>query len=172
MPTRYEGTPEDVLALDTFIKLSRASESVDTRVMRPCSLEDLTITQFAVMEALLHLGALTQTELGSKLLKSGGNITLVIDNLEKHGYVERRRCDSDRRLSYVNLTPAGQEKIERIFPRQVAAIREEMSVLTREEQRELGRLLRKLGLGKELDRPDCAEAEKLLEAALPEPVPA
>lgn len=167
MPTRFAGTPEEVLALDTFIKLSRASESVDARVMRPCSLEDLTITQFAVMEALLHLGSLSQTELGSKLLKSGGNITLVIDNLQKHGYVERRRCNHDRRLIYVDLTETGREKISRIFPRQVAAISEEMSVLTQDEQRELGRLLKKLGKGKELARPDCAEAEKSIESAIP-----
>lgn len=172
MPTHYAGTPEEILALDTFIKLSRASESVDTRLMRPCSLEDLTPTQFGVMEALLHLGPLSQTELGSKLLKSGGNITLVIDNLQKHGFVERKRCSTDRRLIYVNLTESGHEKIARIFPRQVAAIREEMSVLTTEEQRELGRLLKKLGKGEEPARPECAEVEKMLDAEMAVPVAA
>lgn len=148
MPTRYQGDPEQVLALDTFIKLSRASESFDARLARYSTLEELTITQFAVLEALFHLGTLSQSELGAKLLKSGGNITLVIDNLQKHGYVERRRCTSDRRIVYVELTESGREKITRIFPRQAAAITELMAVLSEEEQRELGRLLRKLGTGR------------------------
>lgn len=148
MPTRFQGNPEQVLALDTFIKLSRASESFDARLARLSTLEELTITQFAVLEALYHLGALSQTELGAKLLKSGGNITLVIDNLERHGYVERKRCTSDRRIIFVHLTEAGQEKIARIFPRQAEAITQLMSVLDAEEQRELGRLLRKLGRGR------------------------
>lgn len=148
MATKFQGSPEQVLALDTFIKLSRASESFDARLSRFSQLEDLTITQFAVLEALYHLGPLSQTELGAKLLKSGGNITLVIDNLQRHGYVERKRCSTDRRIVYVNLTDSGREKIARIFPRQAEAIAKLMSVLTEGEQRELGRLLRKLGTGR------------------------
>lgn len=148
MATRYKGTPQEVLALDTFIKLSRASESIDSRLARAAAIEELTITQFAVMEALYHLGSLTQTELGAKLLKSGGNITLVIDNLQRHGYVERRRCKDDRRLIHVNLTDSGREKISRIFPQQVAAITQLLSALTEDEQRQLGYLLRKLGTGR------------------------
>ena len=157
MPTRFQGNPEQVLALDTFIKLSRASESFDARLARLSTLEELTITQFAVMEALYHLGSLSQTELGAKLLKSGGNITLVIDNLQRHGYVERKRCTSDRRITFVHLTETGQEKIARIFPRQAEAITQLMSVLDAEEQRELGRLLRKLGTGRTVAE-ECVSA--------------
>jgi MarR family 2-MHQ and catechol resistance regulon transcriptional repressor len=147
MATKYKGTPAEVLALNTFIKLSRATESFDARMLHGHTIEDLTMTQFSVLEALYHLGPLTQTELGAKLLKSGGNITLVIDNLERHGYVERRRCQTDRRLIYVHLTDSGCSKISTVFPRHLAAIVHEMSVLTEDEQRELGVLLKKLGHG-------------------------
>jgi len=147
MATKYRGSAEEKLALDTFIKLSRASESFDTRIMRHGTLEDLTITQFAVLEVLLHLGTLSQRDIGAKLLKSGGNITLVIDNLEKHDYVARRRCEQDRRVIYVDLTEKGRTLIERVFPRHLKAIVHEMSVLTPDEQRQLGALLRKLGRG-------------------------
>jgi MarR family 2-MHQ and catechol resistance regulon transcriptional repressor len=147
MATKHKGTPEEVLALNTFIKLSRATESFDARMMHGHTIEDLTMTQFSVLEALYHLGPLTQTALGAKLLKSGGNITLVIDNLERHGYVERKRCQTDRRLIYVNLTESGCNKIRAIFPRHLAAIVHEMSVLSQDEQRELGVLLKKLGRG-------------------------
>lgn len=148
MPTHYQGDADERLALDTYIKLSRAYESLDTRILHRHSLGNLTLTQFAVLEALYHLGPLTQTEIGAKLLKSGGNITLVIDNLEKHGLAERRRCVTDRRLVYVDLTPAGRATIAEILPRHVAVIVEEMSVLDAAEKAELGRLLRKLGKGR------------------------
>ncbi len=145
MPTHYEGTPDEVLALDTYIKLSRAMESLDARLSRQHTLDGLTLTQFGVLEVLYHLGSLSQTAIGAKLLKSGGNITLVIDNLEKHGYVKRRRCENDRRIMWVDLTPLGRAKIEAILPVHVAAITAEMRVLPDDELRELGRLLRKLG---------------------------
>lgn len=148
MTTHHQGTPQEVLALDTYIKLSRATESLDTRLSRRNTLDDLTLTQFAVLEALYHLGSLSQTEIGAKLLKSGGNITLVIDNLQRHGYVERRRCATDRRMIYVNLTPEGNAKIASIFPRHLVAIIDEMGVLSAEEQVDLGRLLKKLGRGR------------------------
>lgn len=147
MPTHYQGSAEERLALDTFIKLSRATESFDMRMLAHHSLCDLTLTQFAVMEALFHLGPMSQTEIGVKLLKSGGNITLVLDNLEKHGYVERERCESDRRRFTVRLTDAGRAKIEDVLPRHVAVIVQEMSVLTWQEQEMLGQLLKKLGRG-------------------------
>jgi MarR family 2-MHQ and catechol resistance regulon transcriptional repressor len=148
MPTHYSGKPEDVLALDTYIKLSRACSSFETRILSHGSLCELTISQFGVLEALFHLGPLCQGELSKKLLTSTGNMTLVLDNLEKRSLVQRKRSAEDRRMVSIELTDAGQELIRRVFPKQAQVIREEMSVLTSEEQKELGRLCRKLGKGK------------------------
>lgn len=145
MSTHYKGTPEVELALDTYIKLSRATNSLDARLTGRANIEHLTISQFGVLEALLHLGPMCQNSLGSKLLKSGGNMTLVIDNLEKRGLVRRERNRLDRREVNVNLTPQGREMIEYIFPKRAADITAEMSVLTAEEQKTLGYLCRKLG---------------------------
>jgi len=145
MPTHYEGAPEEVLALDTLIKLSRALDSFNARLLAHGALEDLTHSQFAVMEALYHLGPMCQGTLSQKLLKSTGNMTLVIDNLEKHGYVLRVRSTEDRRMVMIELTVAGREKIARIFPVHAAFVAQEMSMLSPAEQAELGRLSRKLG---------------------------
>jgi MarR family 2-MHQ and catechol resistance regulon transcriptional repressor len=112
---------------------------------RKGTLDGLTPSQFGVLEALHHLGPLSQSEICGKLLKSGGNITLVIDNLEARNLVRRGRSPSDRRVVTVSLTDAGRELIERIFPEHVRAIVEEMGVLTADEQETLGRLCRKLG---------------------------
>lgn len=145
MPTHYRGTAEEVLALNTFIKLQRATISLEARLAHRGTMTDITATQFGVLEALYHLGPMCQGEISTKLLKSGGNITLVVDNLEKQGLVQRERDPHDRRMIVVSLTPAGHELISQLFPKHLAAIVEEMSILTPEEQQLLGDLCRKLG---------------------------
>jgi len=145
MPTHYKGSPRDVLALNTFIKLTRAVDSVTARLFRRGTLEGITPAQFGVLETLHHLGPLCPGEISAKLLRSGGNITLVIDNLEKHGYVRRERDPEDRRSVRVSLTKEGQAFIGRIFPEHVRMITDEMSALTPDEQLQLGALCKKLG---------------------------
>lgn len=147
MGTRYAGTAAEVKALDTYIKFVRASESVSARIHRHLDAVNLTVSQFGVLEALLHLGPLFQRDLAQKLLKTGGNITLVIDNLEKRQLVRRDRQTDDRRFVSVCLTEQGRALISEIFPQHVAAVVEEMSVLSPAEQEELGRLCRRLGKG-------------------------
>jgi MarR family 2-MHQ and catechol resistance regulon transcriptional repressor len=85
--------------------------------------------------------------LGEKLLRSGGNITLVIDNLEKHGLVRRERQTEDRRTIVIHLTPKGMRLIKRVFPGHARMILKEMSQLKPKEQEDLRRLCRKLGTG-------------------------
>jgi MarR family 2-MHQ and catechol resistance regulon transcriptional repressor len=147
MPTHHVGSEEEVLALDTFIKLTRASDAVMGRLSHAQTLEDLTITQFGVLETVYHLGPMSQREIGDKLLKSGGNMTLVIDNLCKRGLVTRTRSTEDRRVMLISLTEEGLTAISRIFPAHAKVITREMNALTPDEQRELGRLCKKLGLG-------------------------
>ncbi|AFZ33095.1 transcriptional regulator, MarR family [Gloeocapsa sp. PCC 7428] len=145
MGTRHHGTEEEVRALDTYIKLVRAADSISSRIHRHLDETNLTITQFGVLEALYHLGSMYQRDLAAKLLKSGGNITLVIDNLEKRELVKREREPDDRRCIRVNLTETGKQLISRIFPTHVAAVVTEMAILSTSEQEELGRLCRRLG---------------------------
>lgn len=145
MGTRYRGTETEVRALDAYIKLMRAAESVSSRVCRHLAACDLTSSQFGVLETLLHLGPMNQRDLAEKLLKSGGNITLVIDNLEKRELVKRERQVEDRRCSRICLTERGKQLISQIFPSHVAVVAQEMSLLTASEQEELGNLCRRLG---------------------------
>ncbi len=147
MPTHYQGTPQETLALNTFIRLSRAAESVNARLQQNGALDGLTTSQFGVLETLFHLGPMCQSQIGEKLLRSGGNITLVIDNLQKLGLVTRRREPQDRRKVTVSLTQAGEELIRRVFPVHLAAIVAEMGHLTPAEQEQLGKLCKKLGKG-------------------------
>jgi MarR family 2-MHQ and catechol resistance regulon transcriptional repressor len=145
MGTRHRGTIGEINALNAFIKLQRAAESVSARIHAVLP-DELTITQFGVLEALHHLGPLCQSELAEKLLKSGGNLTLVVDNLEKAAYVLRERDPADRRYVVVRLTEKGQTFISTLFPRVVANVTREMGALSSTELADLGRLCKKVGL--------------------------
>ena len=148
MPTHFTSSRAEKRTLDTFIKLTRCTNSLMARLAERNTIGDLTYSQFAVLEALYHLGPLTQGEISAKILKSGSNITTVIDNLERDGLVRRERDAKDRRVIYVHLTEAGSRKIEEVFPMHVAALVEEFSVLSATEQETLGELCRKLGMGR------------------------
>lgn len=151
MGTHYDGTPEENLALDAYIKLWRAANAVDDSVNQHLSHFDLTTSQFGVLEALFHLGPLQTGELGTKILKSSGNMTLVIDNLVKRGLVRRQRREDDRRCIDVYLTDEGRALVERIMPDHIAGIVDAFAVLTREERRQLASLCRTLGLAQTND---------------------
>jgi MarR family transcriptional regulator, 2-MHQ and catechol-resistance regulon repressor len=116
MGTHYKGSEDEVLTLNAFIKLMRASESINNRLNRHLSENDLTVSQFGTLEVLLHLGPLNQRSIGEKLLKSGGNITMVIDNLEKNELVERKPDPNDRRAVMIHLTKKGN-RLSKIFSR-------------------------------------------------------
>ena len=146
MGTKYRGKSEEVRALNAFIKLMRAAESVMNRTQQRLKAYNLTASQFGTMESLYHLGPMCQRDVGTKLLKSGGNITMVVDNLEKRGLVTRERDPDDRRYITVTLTPAGRGLIEEVFPVQLAGIVKDLSVLSDAEQEELGALCKRLGL--------------------------
>ena len=147
MPTHFQGSTETKRALNAFINLARATNSLQARLSAQLEGQGLTVGQFGVLEALLHLGPMTQCVLGEKLLRSGGNITLVIDNLEKHGLVRRERQTEDRRTIMIHLTPKGMRLIKRVFPGHAKMILKEMSQLEPKEQEDLRRLCRKLGTG-------------------------
>ena len=149
MPTKYQGSEEETRALNTYIKLQRAGETTLHRTTAHLSDYGLSTSQFATLEALYHLGTLSQRALADKLLKSTGNISILLKNMEKHGLIERHRDPDDNRYMQVSITTVGRELIDSMFAKHVAGIVAEMSALTAAEQEELARLCRKLGLREE-----------------------
>ena len=146
MGTHYKGSKKEISSLNVYIKLIRAVESINSNLNASLAKEGLTESQFGVLEALFHLGPMSQKNLGSKLLKSGGNITMVIDNLEKRGLALRRRGVVDRRYYNIHLTDKGKKLIEAVFPKQLKLIMEEIGILNENEQRELDRMCKLLGM--------------------------
>jgi len=147
MPTHYPGLPEERAALDAYIKLWRAAHAVEVAANRHLGAHGLTVSQFGVIEALHHLGPLSQRQLAGKILRSSGNLTMVIDNLERADLVRRERDAQDRRVMNVFLTPRGEALVTRVLPDHVRGIREVFAGLTPEELGQLAALTRKLGRG-------------------------
>lgn len=139
--------PTADLALGLWVKLARAYAVFNKLTVKDIRRHGLTQPQFGAIECLYHLGPMTIGELSRKMLVSGGNMTCVVDNLEKEGLVHRTQSDTDRRAVIVYLTEAGRTLITRIFPEHAAMIDQVASVLTAREQHELSRLLKKLGTG-------------------------
>lgn len=132
-------------ALKLFVVLSRAHRTLAEHARRDQERHGLGATEFAVLEALYHKGALLVGEVGARILLTSGSTTYVIDKLEQRGLVRRRPCESDRRALYVDLTREGRALIRKIFPDHARAIASAVAGLTLEEQRTVTRLLKKLG---------------------------
>jgi MarR family 2-MHQ and catechol resistance regulon transcriptional repressor len=149
MPSRHQGSPRERRALAAFINLQRAANTIQSLGMKHLDEHGLTPSQFAVLEALYHVGPLCLSELAQKILRTSGNLTMVIDNLEKSGYVKRVPSEEDRRFIRAEITESGHKLIASIFPQHAAQIADLMSRLTQEEQDTLRELCRKLGTGQE-----------------------
>jgi len=145
---KYKGPKKEALALETFVKLMRSSNTISAEVNNYLGKNKLTMSQFGVLEALYHVGPMYQRDLAEKILKTTGNITTVIDNLEKRKLVERQREMKDRRYFKVVLTPSGKRLIKKIFPDYAAQVEKSINRLATAEQKDLGRLCKKLGTGK------------------------
>ena len=143
LPYRY-GRQADT-ALDMWVKLARAFSVFSHRSEDQIRTFGLTQAQFSALECLGHKGSLTLGELCRKQLVSGGNMTVVVDNLEREQLVERVRSKDDRRSIVVRLTPKGKGLFKRIFTLHARYIADLASVLTQDEQASLAALLKKLG---------------------------
>ena len=150
MGSHYQGSTSEIQALNAYIKLSRAAESTENSINQHLRDYDLTASQFGVLEALFHLGQMQTGQLGEKILKSSGNMTLVIDNLEKRDLVRRQRLENDRRCVVVHLTKQGRSLVKKILPEHVQRVVIAFGALTPAEQAQLGALCRKLGLAQNI----------------------
>ena len=132
MKTTLQYGKQADLALSLWVKLARASSLFGRHSARDIDRYGLTQPQFSVLEALCHLGPLTTGEIGKKMLVTGGCMTVIIDNMERDGLVERIRSTEDRRVIKVGLTAKGDELFRKVFRQHADRITELASALTEE----------------------------------------
>ena len=120
---------ETASLVKAYVHLVRTAEALHAAVSRGLMVEGLTASQFSTIKALRFHGPLAQRDIAKHILKSGGNITMVVDNLERTGLVVRERDHEDRRIIYVRLTPDGEQLFDRIYPAHLKRIEDAMKTL-------------------------------------------
>ena len=121
--------------LKTLIAISRSYQTILKRLSKVFKEGGLTPSQFGVLEALYHKGDLRIGEIIEKILSTGGNMTVVIDNLEKNGMVKRYQDPNDRRASIISITEKGKSKIEEIFPIHLEELNNALTNLSLEDKK-------------------------------------
>jgi MarR family 2-MHQ and catechol resistance regulon transcriptional repressor len=129
-----------------WIVLSRCYRAVSQTAERSVADAGLGLSDFAALEALLHKGPLTITEIQAKVPLASGSMTAAVDRLERKGLVIRRATPSDRRAKVLELTSEGKRVVEAAFRRHAAELEAAMAILNGTEKRQLYSLLKKLGL--------------------------
>jgi MarR family transcriptional regulator, 2-MHQ and catechol-resistance regulon repressor len=146
MPTRKLQSLKGGSGVHVFLVLWKAARAVESYAERSIAELEMCGSDFSVLEALLHKGALPINEIGKKVLLTSGSITVAVDRLESKGLVERRASGTDRRAKIVHLTKAGEQLIARIYDSHAADMEELASAsLTKAERETLIRLLKKIG---------------------------
>ncbi len=137
---------KDSSATHVWLVLWKAARSVEQNAIRSVSGLGLGLSDFAVLEALLHKGPQPVNVIGKKILLTSGSITSAIDRLESRKLVHRTAHPEDRRARLVELTHEGEHTIESAFRQHTLDMEETMAVLTPSERVELTRLLKKVGI--------------------------
>lgn len=147
------------------MKLIRVAEALHSEVSRGLAADQITASQFSALKALRYHGPMPQKDIASYLLKSAGNVTLVLDNLEKRGFVTRTRQTDDRRVIFVSLTQIGCDTFDRLYPAHIGRIQKAMQGLDTEKLDQLQELLQ--CLRPSINDPQCqlaAEQSQILPA--------
>ncbi|MEL1134462.1 MarR family transcriptional regulator [Desulfitobacterium sp. THU1] len=135
---------EDKLDLALLIALSRATQAVHRRSAVIFKEGDMTLAQFAVLEALYHKGDMTIYQIIESVLSTSGNMTVIINNLEKENLIQRHANPKDKRSFLIAITEKGKDKIETTFPKHLQDLKNCFSIYTEEEKDQLVSLLRKI----------------------------
>ncbi|HMA03300.1 MAG TPA: MarR family transcriptional regulator [Gemmatimonadaceae bacterium] len=143
---------EQAAALKLWVVLNRAHEAVGELAKLDVDKSELSLTEFGVMEALYHKGALSAGEVSRRVLLRSGSLTYVIDKLVERGLIRRTVCETDKRRTYLQLTTTGAALMRKMWPGHAAAIAHAMEGLTLAEKRTAARLLKKMGLHAALGR--------------------
>jgi MarR family 2-MHQ and catechol resistance regulon transcriptional repressor len=138
-------TETDSSGVHLWLVLWKAAHMVESHAHRSVASQGMGLSDFGVLEALLHKGPLPIKELGAKVLLTSGSITTAVDRLETKGLVERTGDKEDRRSRIVRLTPAGRNTIRKAFAEHKQAMEQAASGLDAAQRLALIDLLRRLG---------------------------
>ena len=141
-----ESESEGERAARLRVVLWRANKAVEQLESLRLNERGLCMSDFAILEVLLHKGSLPVNTIGQKVLLTSGSITAAVRRLQDRGLLTKEVDALDRRISRVSLTADGRALIERDYREHMICLREITGALSAQEQRQLHELLKKLGL--------------------------
>lgn len=136
---------ENTKGVHLWLVLWKAFKSMEGYDKKSIDALDLCLSDFAVLEVLLHKGPLPVNIIGKKILLTSGSISTAVDRLEKRSLVSRRICPEDARVTLVNLTDKGHRLIDQAFHAHEDRMEKAVSSLSIDEKSTLVYLLKKLG---------------------------
>src|SRR2546421_11194966 len=142
----------DVSGTHLWLVMMKAFRTLERLATRSIESSEVGLSDFAVMEMLLHKGPQAVNEIGRRIELTSGAITTAVDRLESRGLVTREAHESDRRARIVRLTPRGKEQAAKVFAVHKTAMDLAASGLSKSERAMLIRLLKKLGTSNEVQQ--------------------
>ncbi len=141
MPKIYQNSGSHLFLL--FWKASHAAMRYDHQSIAAQGFASLS--DYAVLEVLLHKGALPVNAIGEKVLLTSGSMTTAVQRLEKKGLVVRERSEGDARVVLVHLTNEGMSLIQEAFTAHAEDLEELFIEFSEDERIQFAGLMRKLG---------------------------
>jgi len=134
-------------AMKTWMQLVRVFNKSSNEEIAYFSEHDLTMNQFKVLEVLYHRGDLNIGSIKKLCMSTPGNISVVVKNLKRDGWITSVCDPEDKRASILSITKKGTYKIDEVFPQHSKNLKETMDVLSDDELETLRQLLRKVYKG-------------------------
>ncbi|MDY4561868.1 MarR family winged helix-turn-helix transcriptional regulator [Peptostreptococcus porci] len=134
-----------MIELKLIIGLNRTVNKINRKTSFLCKQNGLTLSQFAVLEALYHKGDMSVGSVKDSILSTDGTIPVVVGNLVKNGFITKRKDSNDKRSNILSLTEKGRNIIKKVYPMNEKLIVEQFEILEDYEKEELLRLLKKIG---------------------------
>jgi len=131
-------------SMKTVVRLERTSLKINYLTVNYLSKHNLTFNQFKVLEALYHLGDLNIGSITKLTMSTPGNITVVVRNLKRDGWITSIKDPNDSRASILSITQKGKDIIEEVFPNHAKNLNKALEVLSDEELDTLYDLLNKV----------------------------
>jgi MarR family transcriptional regulator, 2-MHQ and catechol-resistance regulon repressor len=145
-------TSVDVSGTHVWLVMMKAHRALERLAIQSIEAAEVGLSDFAVMELLLHLGPQPVNEIGRRIALTSGAITTAVDRLEDRGLVQREAHQTDRRARIVCLTPQGKAQATRLFAAHKAVMDAAADALSRSERATLITLLKKLGTTAEKEK--------------------
>jgi len=139
----------DVSGTHLWLVMMKAHRALQRLAIRSIQSFEVGLSDFGVMEMLLHKGPQPVNEIGRRIGLTSGAITAAVDRLESCEFVTRQAHPTDRRARVVRLTARGKEQAAKLFAGHKTALDSAAGGLTKSERAMLIQLLKKLGLSAE-----------------------